>query len=130
MMKSISTNSQKMAHAAYRAIAEKPVTKEFKSFARGFPTMAHTSGLAQAIAFAQGKGEIHHVRYLEIMAEVLKVVGCGDFQDVKAMGEFVRTAEVGEYMRLSRRAFVAADWIKRYAEALAPEKAVTVGDQK
>ncbi len=115
------TNSQKMAQAAYNAIAERAVSDEFKSFARGFPTMAHTSGLAQAIAFAQAKGKGHHGQYLEILAAVLDAGGFGPFPYTDMMAEKARTAEAGEYMRLSRGAFIAADWIKRYAEALAPD---------
>lgn len=115
------TNSQKMAQAAYTAVAARAVSSEFKSFARGFPTMAHTSGLAQAIAFAQGKGKEHHGQYLETLRAVLNAGGFGPFRDTGKMAEKARTAEAAEYMRLSRGAFIAADWIKRYAEALASE---------
>lgn len=123
------TNSQKMAQAAYTAVAECAVSGEFKSFARGFPTMAHTSGLAQAIAFAQGKGKGHHDRYLKILATVLNAGGFGPFPDSGTMAEKARTAEAAEYMRLSRGAFIAADWIKRYAEALASDDTKKKEDQ-
>ncbi|MGC9260114.1 MAG: type III-B CRISPR module-associated protein Cmr5 [Phycisphaerae bacterium] len=116
------TNSQKMAQAAFTAVAGGAVSGEFKSFARGFPTMAHTSGLAQAIAFAQGKGMGgHHDRYLKILATVLNAGGFVPFPDTGKMAEMARAAGAEEYMRLSRGAFIAADWIKRYAEALAPD---------
>jgi CRISPR-associated protein Cmr5 len=116
------TNSQKMALSAYQGVAGAELTGEFKSFARGFPTMAHTSGLAQAIAFAQGKGEEHHKCYLRILAKVLTDGGFGAFDCPNTLREFVGQADASEYMRISRGAFIAADWIKRYAEALAPEK--------
>ena len=121
------TNSQKMAHSAYQGVFKAKqagnMTDEFKSFARGFPTMAHTSGLNQAIAFARGKGGNHHECYLKILTKVLKDGGFGDFVDFE---KHAREAEAVEYMRLSRGAFIAADWIKRYAEALAPEKSGAV----
>lgn len=50
------TNSQKMAQAAYKRIADRKPDREFVSFARSFPSLIHSCGLAQAVAFANVKG--------------------------------------------------------------------------
>ena len=120
------TTSQKMAQAAYKGVAEKQMSAEFASFARGFPTLAHSSGLTQAIAFAMAKETDCHKRYLEILGAVLNAGGFGQFEDAKGLEKAVRECAAAEYMRISRGAFTAADWIKRYAEAMPSEPDKTV----
>ncbi len=121
----IRTNSQKMAQAAYKGVAEIGISGEFASFARGFPSLAHSSGLAQAIAFAMAKGAKCHQQYLEILVAVLGAGGFGHFRDAKGLEKAVRECAAAEYMRISRGAFIAADWIKRYAEATPSESEKT-----
>ncbi len=115
------TNSQKMAQAAFKELAKAPVDRDFVSFARGFPTLAHSSGLTQAIAFAKAKGKKCHQQYLAILTAVLNAGGFGPFGAQTPIEQAACSCDASEYMRISRGAFIAADWIKRYAEALAPE---------
>lgn len=106
------TNSQKMAQAAYERIQARRPNQEFISFAREFPSLIHSCGFAQAVAFAKAK---KRETYLSDLMEVLKAAGHAQLSD---LGETVRTAEVAKYIRLSRQALQAAGWIKRYVEAV------------
>lgn len=90
--------------------------KEYRSFARAFPTLIHVSGLAQATAFAsvKSKGMRHEV--LKDLDRVMR-------QDQDRREDWTVCAEsraVGsaEYRLLTREAIAAALWLKRYAEAL------------
>ncbi len=113
------TNSQKMAHAAYTALLAAKPHDEFTSFAKGFPALIHTCGVAQAVLFALGKSarNDHHKSYLNVLCAVLQSVGATDAKDGKALEEKCRMAGLPEYLLLSRDALAAAGWIKRYAEA-------------
>ena len=122
------TNSQKMAQAAYERIAERPPDREFASFARSFPALVHSCGLAQAVAFAQAKGAPEKGKerkppgkYLDDLAAVLAAVGHSDAATADGLVAATRASAVPVYIRLSRNALEAAGWLKRYAEAYQPE---------
>ena len=112
----LQTNSQKMAQTAYERIHQryggKKPTDEFKSFAREFPSLIHSCGLAQAVAFAKAK---KRNEYLLDLTEVLKVAGHVQLSD---LGKATRESDVTSYVRLSRHALQAAGWLKRYVEAV------------
>lgn len=110
------TTSQKMAREAYGTIKNRHPGDKYKSFARGFPALIHTCGLAQAIAFAQAKDE-HQRQYADDLAKVLTAAGHGEVQDAKRLGEQTHNLPVTQYLRLSRNALAAAEWLKRYVEA-------------
>lgn len=112
------TISQKMAQAAYAKIAKRDPSKEYTSFAREFPTLVHSCGLAQAVAFAQAK-QGTHVEYVNDLAGVLNAIGHADVANCEALAAWTRSdgANVTEYLRMSRDALLAAGWLKRYVEA-------------
>jgi len=106
-----------MAQAAYRRILERKPGKKYASFAREFPTLVHSCGLAQALAFALAK-EDHQKEYAHDLAEVLKSSGHVEFDGAKGLCEQIREKlSVSQYIRLSRDALAAAVWMKRYVEA-------------
>lgn len=112
---SVSTRSQQLAEAAYRRIAAKgEPSKEFVSFAKRFPALLHTCGLAQAVAFALAKRETD---YVEDLADVLRASGHPELTNSEQLDHHARTQSLGGYLRLSRNALSAAGWLKRYAEA-------------
>jgi len=124
----VQTNSQKMAQAAYKRIADRKPDREFVSFARSFPSLIHACGLAQAIAFAQAKGAAEKGRekktsgkYIEDLAAVLAAAGHPDAATADALSAQTLSAPVPTYVRLSRNALQAAGWLKRYVEAVSPE---------
>lgn len=119
------TNSQKMAQVAYQRVHQrfkgKKATDKFASFARNFPSLVHSCGLAQSVAFGKardkGKKEEHY-DYLEDFAAVLVAAGHSDVTSVDQLEHAVRTLPVSAYVRLSRHALQAAGWLKRYVEAV------------
>lgn len=110
------TNSQKMAQAAYQKVTQRRPTEAFTSFAREFPSLVHSCGLAQAVAFARAKGA-HQVEYLSDLAVVLHAAAHPTIKDAEQLAEATRENAVGAYIRLSRDALQAATWLKRYVEA-------------
>ncbi|GIW78268.1 MAG: hypothetical protein KatS3mg105_0075 [Gemmatales bacterium] len=114
----VTTRSQTMAQAAYQRIAGrnngKP-TKEYATFAKKFPALIHTCGLAQAVAFAEAKKEN---TYLGDLVVVLQAAGYRDLRNQGVLASRSREAELATYLRLNRDALLAAGWLKRYVEAL------------
>ncbi len=119
----MSLKSQRLAQEAYARIAARrdgqnreSYQKEYRSFARDFPTLVHQCGLAQAVAFAQAGNE-HRCDYVEDLAAVLSQAGDG-VATGDALAAQTRSVGVSNYVRLSRDALDAAVWLKRYVEAL------------
>src|SRR5437870_550909 len=111
-----------MAQAAFGRVQQKkerPETycKEYRSFAREFPTLVHQCGLAQAVAFAQAKKD-HQLDYANDLASVLTAAGHPGIASAEALAGQTRSLPVTGYVRLSRDALDAAVWLKRYVEAL------------
>ena len=117
---SVHTTSQRMAREAYARIAAKKPSHEYVSFAREFPTLVHSCGLAQAVAFALAKRR-HQAEYVDDLAAVLRKAGHGQIGNGQALLQETNRLAVTQYMRLSRNALAAAVWLKRYAEAEAED---------
>ncbi len=126
--------SQRMAQAAFNGVQERSrgneaYRKEYRSFAREFPTLVHQCGLAQAVAFAQAKKE-HQLHYVADLAAVLTAAGHVEIATVTALANQTRSLSVTAYVRLSRDALDAAVWLKRYVEALFQEKKAAPAKQE
>jgi CRISPR-associated protein Cmr5 len=127
---SVHTRSQRLAQAAFpRITARIPAgtdpknltkdQKEYRTFAKKFPALIHTCGLAQAVAFALAKQEND---YIEDLAAVLRESGHPEITSAQTLHERARTQPLSGYLRLSRDAINAASWLKRYVEAVAGEE--------
>jgi CRISPR-associated protein Cmr5 len=127
---SVHTRSQRLAQAAFpRITARIPVgtdpknltkdQKEYRTFAKKFPALIHTCGLAQAVAFAEAKGQADYVADL---TTVLRNAGHAEITDQQPLDHHARTATLNVYLRLSRDVINAASWLKRYVEAVAGEE--------
>ena len=112
----LQTNTQKMARIACERVAVRKLAAEYSSFAREFPSLVHSCGLAQAVVFATAKTE-HHRSYLEDLAAVLQAAGHSSVKTSDELSQTVRESPVSTYIRLSRNALLAAGWLKRYVEA-------------
>ena len=134
---SVHTRSQKLAQAAFLRIQArdgemtKEDFKEYVTVVKKFPSLVHTCGLAQAVAFYEAKGntkpgkpEKPHLRYLKDLAAVLTSVGHQQIVTVEQLTNKVRTEPISGYLRLSRDTINAATWLKRYVEAVAPDEVV------
>ncbi len=120
------TKSQRMAQVAYaRVAAHAPVSDEYRGFSREFPTLVHTCGLAQAVAFALAKKDTKkpdngpQYSYAHDLGQVL------GFSNPEQLANQTRDANVSDYLHLSRDALAAAVWLKRYVEALAEDDGKT-----
>ncbi len=119
------TRSQRFSQAAFPCVCGRKKKynnkqfKEFTTFAKKFPALVHTCGLAQAVAFAQAKKE-HD--YLDDLATVLRAAGHAGIEDRANLQAEINGCELSTYLRLSRDALHAAEWLKRYVEALGGEK--------
>jgi len=115
---SMHTRSQKLAQAAFPCIQDRKnglsekEFDEYQSFAKKFPALIHTCGLAQAVAFALAK-----TGYIEDLAVVLNGSGHPEISSAQTFHEQTRTLQLSGYLRLSRDAINAAGWLKRYVEA-------------
>jgi len=107
------SRSQKFAQAAFPIVQGK--NEEYQTFAKKFPALVHSCGLAQAVAFARAK---QRDDYVGDLATVLQAVGHAAMTDAKGLDDEARKVSLSDYMRLSRDAIQAADWLKRYVEAL------------
>ena len=118
----VQTNSQKMAQAAYdlvrRRVSPGGLPEKYASFARSFPSLVHTCGLAQAVAFAKAKS---HGQYLDDLAAILNEIGHAEAASVDSLEKATREHSVPAYVRLSRNTLQAVGWLKRYVDAVAPE---------
>lgn len=108
---SVHTRSQKLAQAAYKKVAARAMNDKYKTFAKKFPALIHTCGLAQAVAFGLAKSEYRG--YVDDLAAVL---------EVDDLGKRSRETNLSDYLLLSRNAINAASWLKRYVEAAAPDE--------
>ena len=122
---SVHTRSQKLAQAAFsnanarhNSLKEKDFN-EYISFAKKFPALMHTCGLAQAVAFALAKKESD---YINDLSALLNAGGYSNISSASALLNQTQTLQLGEYLRLSRDTINAASWLKRYAEAVAGEE--------
>lgn len=104
------TKQQKRAQEAYKCLLpEKKVGDEYRQFAKKFPALVHSCGLAQAVAFAQSKDKN---AYLDDLASVMGISNGQELAEVSRS-----TVDLVEYQQKTRDAIECATWIKRYAEA-------------
>ncbi|MCX6678865.1 MAG: type III-B CRISPR module-associated protein Cmr5 [Methanothrix sp.] len=103
------TKQQDRAQKAYKCLLpERKVGDEYRQFAKRFPALVHSCGLAQAVAFAQSKDK--NV-YLDDLASVM------DISSSQELAKVSRTVDLVKYQQTTREAIECATWIKRYAEA-------------
>ena len=108
----MATREQERAQMAYSKVSPRANgadEADYMRFAKSFPALIQSCGLAQALAFAQAK---KHESYLNDLATVMKVGNSAD------LASRARDSALSEYQRYSREALAAATWLKRYAEAL------------
>lgn len=113
------TRSQKLARAAFAAVERRTGAgaDRYLAFARQFPTLIHTCGLAQATAFALARGG-EKLDLLTDLAVVLQQAREYTAADGRALHAYAVGEPVWVYLRVTRDALLAAGWLKRYAEAL------------
>ena len=108
---------QRMARAASERIRERKPEDLYRSFAREFPMLVHSCGLAQALAFARAKGGPHEA-YAQDLVKVLAAAGHEQVGSAEQLARRIRDdLWVTQYIRLSRDALAAAVCLKQAIEA-------------
>ena len=121
----MTTRSQEFAQRAFSCIQTRESSlkgaprKEFASFAKRFPSLVHSCGLAQALTFAQVKAPSG---YLDDVTTVIVANSVGEFCDA------ARNAPLPHYMRLTRETLGATGWLKRFCEGLLGDDDEQKGD--
>ncbi|GIW83420.1 MAG: hypothetical protein KatS3mg105_5227 [Gemmatales bacterium] len=118
---SMQTRSQRVSRAAFprvearkNGLNEKKF-REYTTFAKKFPSLVHACGLAQAVAFAMAKQESD---YLNDLCSTLTESGCAELKTAEALRRAASESALQQYVILSRHTLRAAEWLKRYVEAL------------
>lgn len=101
---------------------DKAKRKKYGSMAHKLPILIHSAGLAQAVAFVQSRKSVEQKQLLTDLAGTL---GEGNGE---ALAGRSRTADLAEYMLLTRRALAALVWYKRYAESILGVTAADAAD--
>lgn len=119
---------QRMAQKAFEKAGSRsngPQFEEYCSFARGFPSLLHTCGLVQAVTFANAAKDSQKYKK-DLVDDLKEILAVGGMVFSPAEGndlaDMARKADQQRYLILGRRCLQAAIWLKRYAEALKPEK--------
>ena len=125
--------SQLMAEMIYQQLAtiqslERKQQKRYGALCHRFPLIIRENGLAAAFGFLAAKGGTNpnspENLLLAHYATVLKL-GNAD-----AIRQASLTAELGEYRRMTRAALQAAEWFKRYAEAILKVDSTGAGEEE
>lgn len=87
-------------------------SKQYGGMAHKLPILVRTAGLAEALAFVESRGKEPHKALLEDLAQV--VLGQGR----NAFVEESRTADIQNYVYLTRRSMLALKWFKRFAQSV------------
>lgn len=86
--------------------------KKYGSLAHRLPVLIRTAGLAQALAFVEARGGAAGRKLLRDIAAVVNEVN-----EEKLLARS-RTAELPEYMLLTRNVLAALAWYKRFAQSV------------
>ncbi len=112
-------NSQQQAEAIYDliiAIKGREKQKRYGALCHRFPLIVRENGLAAAFGFLAAKGgdkpdspeNLLLFHYATVM----------NLDSTDALRQSSISADLGEYRRMTRTALQAAEWFKRYAEAI------------
>jgi len=96
---------------------KKKKAERYGGMALKFPALLRSAGLMQAVAFVETRGKDEHKRFIQDFVDVLSRF---DPEDTKNKNYFERimTAELPEYMRITREALAIAEWFSRFAQSI------------
>jgi CRISPR-associated protein Cmr5 len=96
---------------------------QYGSMAHKLPILIRTAGLAEALAFVESRGKEGQHALLEDLAQIV------DRRNRQEFAGHSRTAEMQEYMYLTRRTILALKWFKRFAQSVLDVDATQEGAQ-
>src|SRR5258706_16349783 len=106
------TRDQKYAIAAFGKVSaiNEEKRNSYGSTAHQLPILIRTSGLAQALAFVEGKKQTGCKQLLE---DIQVTIG-----SERPLAEYAREASLREYMLLTRQVLDALLWYKRFSQSV------------
>jgi len=123
------TIEQELAEKVYHKVAahkDKTDAKQYGSMAHKLPILVRTAGLAEALAFVESRGKDPHKALLKDLAQV---VLNRETETIEAFGRQSRTAEMQDYVYLTRRTMLALKWFKRFAQSALGVEATEEGGE-
>ena len=107
----LKTRNQRYAGSIYDQVQSVPAEQrgEYEGMAQKLPILIRTAGLAQALAFAQTRGQAAQ-RLLDDLANVVEA-GTGE-----GLLSRSRQDQLPKYMRLTQEVLTALLWYKRFAQ--------------
>jgi len=108
------TIEQELAEKVYRKVAahkDKTDAKQYGSMAHKLPILVRTAGLAEALAFVESRGKA-------LLEDLAKVVLDLEKEAAPTLTKTSRTAEMQDYVYLTRRTMLALKWFKRFAQSV------------
>lgn len=85
---------------------------QYISMAQKLPILIRTAGLAEALAFVESRKEEAYKDFLKDVATVVSGKNMRDFAEASC------SAEMQEYIYLTRRTMLALKWFKRFTESV------------
>ena len=113
--------------SAFKKSSSSDAHDKYRTMALKLPILILTDGLVQALAFVQARGDDAQTRLLNDVAQTVSWNGANSGT---ALVTLSRTADLGEYMVLTRRVLAALTWYKRYAESVLSQPAENSGDSE
>jgi len=90
---------------------DKTDAKQYGSMAHKLPILVRTAGLAEALAFVESRGKA-------LLEDLAKVVLDLEKEAAPTLTKTSRTAEMQDYVYLTRRTMLALKWFKRFAQSV------------
>ena len=110
------TLEQKLAAQIYEQVSRQRKgsveANEYGGMAHRLPILVRQAGLVQALAYVQARGKPGAQRLLEDLARTL------GFDSGEKLLDVVRKADLLVYMHLTRKALLALNWYKRFAQSV------------
>jgi CRISPR-associated protein Cmr5 len=116
LQQQMAINALERVRAFEAATENAPQPREkYRTMALKLPALILTDGLVQSLAFVQARGDEAQLKLLDDVAATAVWPGVDSGEALVARS---RTAELSEYMILTRRVLAALVWYKRYAESV------------
>jgi CRISPR-associated protein Cmr5 len=111
------TRNQRYAARIFEQVSEfrdapEAQREKYGAVAHRLPVLVRTAGLAQALAFVDSRGSDEQKKLLDHLAVVVNE------RDAQSLLTRSRTAELPDYMRLTRNVLAALVWFRRFAQSV------------
>lgn len=118
------TRDQERAAKIFEQVSGLPAGahKKYGAMAHKLPILVRTAGLAQALEFVNTRSSDVQQQILDHLADVVGVT------PRKTLLDRSRTADLDEYMWLTREVLAALQWYKRFAQSVLHVTADEEGD--